>query len=838
MADPQIDENFLAEISHRLELREPNRKAIESVVLRSSMHYDVDGESSTFECIVDSATGVGKTYVMAGLIEYLAGVDSPSRNFLLLAPGRTIRDKSVRNFTPGHAKSLTSAMGSRPMVVTADNFTSPSVSKAMTDPTITKLYIFTVQALTSVDGDGRETHEFQERLGGSFYEHLSTMPDLVVLADEHHCYRGKAFSRTIRDLNPRVVVGLTATPAKGDEGLIAYRYPLAAAIADRLVKIPVVVGRRDDRSDAETKLLDGVTLLRYKAQVANAYCAENDLPPVNPVMLVIASNIEEANEFREVVDSASFDGGDWVGTTLLVHSGLTGDVKEQALADLDAVEDPSSLVRVIISVGMLKEGWDVKNVYVIASMRASVSDVLTEQTLGRGMRLPFGRYTDVEILDTVEVLAHERYEQLLAKRKALNEKFIDYGTYAKVRELADGSKVVRQEVVESTAQVIADPEQPMPTGDYADQGFDTSVVPGLRATGGVADVKTRQSLARGAAGDSVTVVEYSPLTSREPIVIPLVVSVATSASVSLNDIDVDDYGPFAKLGEALTTEFKDDLRRTKITAKRESDWSVTTSTEAAKDKIASALVLDIPLATTRADLLRRVMAVPGVAARASELGAAERIVDHVIAAMGKDASTCLSAHSTVCGRRLAEAVGRQLAATAQSHISYTDGVELVTLNKVRRGTRKQMPSHADGSFAKSVAFNGWARNLYSHAWFDSEPEFKAANAIDDGQDVVVWAKLHINDLAITWTGSGRRYNPDFVVIEDTNDGRRSWLVETKADRDISTAEVVDKRKAARRWANVVNSSMAENTTWRYLLLSEQDVADAKGSWESMKVFGS
>ena len=42
---------------------------------------------------------------------------------------------------------------------------------------------------------------------------------------------------------------------------------------------------------------------------------------------------------------------------------------------------------------MLKEGWDVKNVYVIASMRASVSEVLTEQTLGRGMRLPFGEYT-------------------------------------------------------------------------------------------------------------------------------------------------------------------------------------------------------------------------------------------------------------------------------------------------------------------------------------------------------------------------------------------------------------------------------------------------------------
>jgi hypothetical protein len=50
---------------------------------------------------------------------------------------------------------------------------------------------------------------------------------------------------------------------------------------------------------------------------------------------------------------------------------------------LHAVEDPDSPVRVIVSVAMLKESWDVKSVYVICSLRASVSEILTEQTLGR-----------------------------------------------------------------------------------------------------------------------------------------------------------------------------------------------------------------------------------------------------------------------------------------------------------------------------------------------------------------------------------------------------------------------------------------------------------------------
>jgi len=86
MGDLQFQADLLDEVAHRLDLREPNRKAIESVLLRTSDHYDVQGKTGSYECIVDSATGVGKTYVMAGLLEYLAGAEAPVRNFLLLVP--------------------------------------------------------------------------------------------------------------------------------------------------------------------------------------------------------------------------------------------------------------------------------------------------------------------------------------------------------------------------------------------------------------------------------------------------------------------------------------------------------------------------------------------------------------------------------------------------------------------------------------------------------------------------------------------------------------------------------------------------------------------------------
>src|SRR5207249_1845824 len=106
----------------------------------------------------------------------------------------------IANFTPGHPKSLLGGMSTKPVVITAENFASPAMRATMEDQQAVKLFVFTVQALLKPQSDvGRKTHKFQEGLGKAFYEHLTTQPDLIVFADEHHTYYGAAFSRAIRD---------------------------------------------------------------------------------------------------------------------------------------------------------------------------------------------------------------------------------------------------------------------------------------------------------------------------------------------------------------------------------------------------------------------------------------------------------------------------------------------------------------------------------------------------------------------------------------------------------------------------------------------------------------
>jgi len=102
-AEP-FDLDRIEAIAARLDLRQPNKEALESIVFEIGQHYDIDREPPPFEAVVDSATGVGKTYILASAIEYLAA--DGVRNFAIITPGRTILEKTVANFTPGHPRSL------------------------------------------------------------------------------------------------------------------------------------------------------------------------------------------------------------------------------------------------------------------------------------------------------------------------------------------------------------------------------------------------------------------------------------------------------------------------------------------------------------------------------------------------------------------------------------------------------------------------------------------------------------------------------------------------------------------------------------------------------------
>ena len=111
-------------------------------------------------------------------------------------------------------------------------------------------------------------------------------------------------------------------------------------------------------------------------------------PKVMPFILVVAADTTEAKRLREFIESEKFFKGRFKGKVAEVHSALRGEESEEAMQRLVALEKDGR-TEIVIHVNKLKEGWDVTNLYTIVPLRASASEILTEQTLGRGLAPAF-----------------------------------------------------------------------------------------------------------------------------------------------------------------------------------------------------------------------------------------------------------------------------------------------------------------------------------------------------------------------------------------------------------------------------------------------------------------
>jgi len=252
----------------------------------------------------------------------------------------------------------------------------------------------------------------------------------------------------------------------------------------------------------------------------------------------------------------------------------------------------------------------------------------------------------------------------------------------------------------------------------------------------------------------------------------------------------------------------------------------------ASDKIKAAPSL-LPEADLRLGLTELVLSSSSVPARKGQIKAFQPLLNAFMEGIGENAVRVLSANQDRAGARLVTLVESEQR-RYMAKPSYDEVVQLRDFNPIRVSDR---PVSADrfGPFSRSVAYQGWQRSTLPLVWFDSAPERAIANMVDGDESVSWWVRLLINDLPILWNSAGRNYNPDLVVIEQ--DGTH-WVVEAKMNKEMSTAEVRQKREAAIRWANHVSADESVPNAWKYLLVSETDILTAKESWSALKQLGS
>jgi type III restriction enzyme len=881
------DQRQIRQISQRLSLRAPQATSLEILAnaisrLDLSKEADLIADLAAVQAVYPSvqdferefpslcfalATGVGKTRLMGAFIAYLylakrSSGESLSKNFFVLAPNTTIYEKLIADFSPASAKYVFKGIAEfatvPPILVTGETWDQGRGVRGgdLFGQNTPIINIFNVDKINKEAGRIKKMHEY---IGQSYFDYLSGLPDLVLLMDEAHRYRAKAGLKAITELRPVLGLELTATPrAVGAKSAlfqnIVFDYPLGQAMADGFVKEPAVATQKDfdPRSVSpeeleRIKLEDGVHYHEHVKVELDIYARNSGRQKIHPFMLLVAQDTAHAKSIRELIEADSFFGGRYKGRAIEVHSALRGDENDEAMARLVSLETDER-TEIVIHVNKLKEGWDVTNLYTIVPLRASASDILTEQTLGRGLRLPYGERTGVEVVDTLTVIAHERFDEVI---KAAREpgsvvamKAIQIGAGGDVS--AEGAMVLE---AKSTVEAMLTPgpsafgEQPQTPFVFDAPGEREAAVLAYRAieqeerrlTGGIHQLNDPSVQARIAANVAAAIAV--PQGTLEGVVAPVdvkkIVAAVTSKVVELTieipriviiptretnfgfrDFDLDGLSSIARqplsneiMIQQLRTESRSFLART-VDAARE---------ERLENYLVRHLV-DFPQVDydAQADLLYKLSG--QVVARLREYLTSDEDIENVLLVHGKDLARFIFEQMKEKDHYWETPTDYRATVSSGFQLLRPQVFNVTNINAILDYRRPVTPA-AD---TKRHVFGGFKKCCYAYQRFQSNEEREFAVIVDSDHEpsVVRWMKPGSNQFRIEYT-AGADYEPDFIV-ETT---KEKLIVEIKAANEMNDPVVLAKAAAAGKWVGYANGHAKENggKPWVYLLIPHNAV---------------
>ncbi|OGT34888.1 MAG: type III restriction endonuclease subunit R [Gammaproteobacteria bacterium RBG_16_51_14] len=438
-------------IAGRLSLRAPQRRSLEILdriteivpprkgadvaaaleIIHSEFPSVTDFEREFPSLCFALATGVGKTRLMGAFISYLH-LAHGINNFFVLAPNLTIYNKLIVDFSdrthPKYVfKGISEFAIDAPSIITGDNYDQHDPASGMLFGGV-RINIFNISKINSEVRGGKSPRikRLSEYIGESYFDYLAGLPDLVMLMDESHRYRASAGIRAINELKPILGLELTATPlVEGAKGAVRFKnvildYPLGKAMEDGFVKEPAVVTRKNfnpagmsPEEIERMKLEDGVRLHESVKVELETYARETSNPIVKPFLLVIARDTTHAGQLTALIKSDEFFEGRYKDKVIQVDSSQTGAEEEEMIERLLKVEHTDEPTEIVIHVNMLKEGWDVTNLYTIVPLRAANAKILIEQSIGRGLRLPYGKRTGVTAVDRLNIVAHDKFQEII-----------------------------------------------------------------------------------------------------------------------------------------------------------------------------------------------------------------------------------------------------------------------------------------------------------------------------------------------------------------------------------------------------------------------------------------
>lgn len=812
------------------------------------------------------ATGVGKTRLMGAFISYLH-LAHGINNFFVMAPNLTIYNKLITDFTPNTPKYVFKGIAEfatdPPEIITGDNYEAKAGT--LFDQTLRcKVNIFNISKINSEVRGGRSPRikRLSEYIGESYFDYLAGLKDLVLIMDESHRYRASAGVRAINELKPILGLELTATPfietGKGSVAFknVIYDYPLARAMQDGFVKEPAVATQKNfdpnrfSKDEIEKiKLEDGIRLHEDVKVRLETYARETEQTIVKPFVLVIARDTTHAGELRKLIESDGFFEGRYKEKVIQVDSSKTGPEEEEMIGRLLKVEHSDEPTEIVIHVNMLKEGWDVTNLYTIIPLRAANARILIEQSIGRGLRLPYGKRTGVSAVDRLSIVAHDRFQEIIDEANKPDsairlEKVIiePPGQYQKLATVVSHPGVLSQIgglSLESNSPTITQSGGPTAPAFFTTDAENTVARAAFKVISSyeqlpsssqllnkqvqeeiIARVKEEVAPVQGELAGVVDQVDVAAVVAKttklivqETIDIPRILVVPKGEVTSgFNSFTLDassiHYQPVERdiLIQHLRTHRQETLTAT---------GNGQTELRLENYLVRALIDFDDISYDDHADLLYDL---------------AGQMVKHLHGYLkdNGDVVNVLQYYQ----RQLAEFIHSQMQA---HHWEKAAGYDVIiskgftTLKPLAFTAPADEPIHnfrhrpADVTKIAQMIFGGFSRCLYPVQKFQSDTERVLSIILD--REALKWFKPGRGQFQIfyKWGTDQREYQPDFVA--ETKDA--IYMLEPKMRKDMEDQEVIHKKESAISWCKHASDHALKNggKPWKYLLIGHDLIAE-------------
>ena len=880
-----MNQNTFNQIKQRLSLRLPLAEALETTAIiadhlplhKSKRNTTLQEDLETIRELYPSctnfqrafpsfthniATGVGKTRLMGAIITYLY-LAKDIKNFFILTPNLTIYDKLIKDFgDPAYEKyvfnGISEFVHNRPVIITGDNYAQQG---ALYSDTEIRINIFNISKFNS-DNKGTKSggvvlapkmKRLSEYLGESYWQYLSSLDDLVVLMDEAHRYHADASKKAIDELNPVMGIELTATPLdeKGNPFRnIVYEYTLAKALADGLyVKNPTIAKRKNfdpkGKSDEEVELIkleDAISIHQQTKTDLELYALNNNEKLVKPFVLVVCKDINHAKNVYDYINSPSFYNGQYMGKVLQIDSSTKKDEEIEQL--FVSLENPENEIEIVIHVNMLKEGWDVSNLYTIVPLRAANASVLIEQTIGRGLRLPFGgKRTGEANIDKLTVIAHDNFDSVIAEAQNPNSilnrvSFVEFDeeeVKEKTIATTSVSKVDKEiELEQAEVNKIEDTKQKQTAQNQVDaKKAIINVLPTLNKIPEIKKVedfdkpeakaivieKIKESFNQGQgnlfAEDIVKEAEaiYETVVSnfkKQIIEIPRMDLVQGDAHAFFEDFDLD----------TSVFQFKaleEEIIRISLANQAEVETLRATSSGNYGNPINNIIVELLNFSDVdyddNAELLNK---------------------------LAKQAFSTIEASNTdeidmkkavfQFKKTIAERIYIQMKNHFRMVYKNYEKPNVLPFTKIlphnfsayaNNGFKDYREKITPVSHVTKYVYRGFEKACHFEYKFDSNTEKELAYILENDKTVLKWLRPASNQFHIYWDNNSKRYEPDFVV----ETAEAIYMIEPKSKDKMSDADVIQKADAAKTYCKYATEHNLEHggKPWYYLLIPHDDI---------------